>query len=287
MSAFVLISFVGLIAPDATRSKELSESALKAAAVKQFDRAESSHVVVYAGWMGARAKPIAEAAEKAFEFAAKAIKVEKPDELFPGKIVVVMLPDRRQFGSFCLAITGKKPDSRESQEIRTRTEPPFAAISQPLGEKLADADWIQLAMASTATAVLHKKLGTDPGSFNLPDWAELGFGKLCALKAENNGSKLTAYRTKSKSLIAGRLRGAVKVTDAWAPAKGKEFDTLAMSVVEYFAFGPDPEQFIKLLNGFRQSDSNTNPTMSSVLANLEWKWEDLDSAWKIFAAKAK
>jgi hypothetical protein len=137
MSAFVLISFVGLIAPDATRSKELSESALKAAAVKQFDRAESSHVVVYAGWMGARAKPIAEAAEKAFEFAAKAIKVEKPDELFPGKIVVVMLPDRRQFGSFCLAITGKKPDSRESQEIRTRTEPPFAAISQPLGEKLA------------------------------------------------------------------------------------------------------------------------------------------------------
>lgn len=287
MLAFVLMSILCLIAPDATKSKELAEAALKTAAVKQFDRAESAHVVVYAGWTGAKAKPMAEAAQKAFDLAAKTIRVDKPDELFPGKIVVVLLPDRRQFGSFCLAITGKKPESRESQEIRIRTEPPFAAISQLLGEKLTDADWAPLAMASTATAVLQKKLGIDPGSFNLPDWAEVGFGKLCALKAENNGSKLSAYRTKVKSLIAGRLRGAVKVTDAWAPSKGKEFDTLAMSVVEYFAFGPDPEQFPKLLNGFKQSDSNTNPTMQSVLANLEWKWEDLDSAWKSFAAKAR
>lgn len=269
------------------KAKEAADAAIKTAGLKGIESHDTPHLRIVAALPAAKLKPIGDLAEKSFAVAAKALKVEKPDELIPAKLTILLIPDRRSYANILLAITGKRPDATDLADCRTRGDLPFAAVGMPLGEKYTDADWQQLAAAGAAVGVLNKKLGTDPGVFEIPEWAALGFGKLCAVKGEANGTKLAAYRTKVKSLLAGKLRGPVKISDAWGGAKGKEFDALAMSVVEYLAFGSDPEQFTKLLNGFKPSDTNPAPTIQSVLAALEWKWDDLDGQWKQFALKAK
>jgi hypothetical protein len=278
------------IAADPTavdKVKTQAEEALKTAAITKVTKAETTNLLIYASYPDAKLKPLGELAEKSFALAAKQIKVEKPDELFKGKLAIFLIPDRRQYANLCLAFTGKRPDQAELYEVRARGDLPFAAIGQPLGEKYTETDWQMQSMAWVASAVLNKKLNTDPGAFDLPEWAELGFGRITALKAENNTVRLTTFRTKTKALITGKLRGPTKINDVWNGSKGKEFDVLAASVVEYLAYGADADPFVKLMNGFKKSDSNPNPTIQNVLQGLELKWDDMDTAWKTFALKTK
>ena len=78
----------------------------------------------------------------------------------------------------------------------------------------------------------------------------------------------------------------MKITELWSGSKGKEHETFAMSVVEYFAFGPDPDRFNKLMMGFKKSDTNPSPSIENILAGLDWKWDTLDAEWKTFVLKS-
>jgi hypothetical protein len=235
----------------------------------------------------AKIKLLAELAEKSFAFAAKSLKVEKLDELFAGKLPVIVIADRKPYTAVIQALENRRPDQSETYEVKTRGDMPFVAVGVGIGSIPNDAELASQAAQWTAAAVLNKKLGTDPGAYDLPEWAQLGFGKIAALRAENNPGKVAAYRTKAKSLVNGRVRGAVKLTDACSGTKGREHELLVMSVVDYLAFGPEPEKFTQLMSGFKKSDTNQNPTMDSIVRGLEWKWEDLDRGWKTMMLKAK
>lgn len=267
--------------------KDAMDAAIQKSAVKQVAKAETEHLLVYATVPAGKIKPLADAAEKSFLFAANALKVEKVNELFAGKLILIVVPDRKPYANLVFAVEGKRPESGDTYEIHTTGDVPFVSVSLGLGEKPNDAELNALAAGWTASAVLNKKLGTDPGAFDLPEWVQLGYGKIAALRAEGNSAKLTAYRTKAKALANGRTRGAVKVTDLWSGSQGKDQDIFAMSVVDCLAFGSQPDRFIKLLTGLKKSDNNTNPTFESALAGLELKWEQLDAEWKSFVLKGK
>lgn len=267
--------------------KTVATAALEKAAVKNVQSAETEHLFVFATVPSAKIKPLAELAEKSFVFTAKSLKVEKPDELFAGKLPVFVIADRKPYVALIQALENRRPEQSDTFEIKTRGDVPFVAVGVGIGSIPNDTELASLAAQWTAAAVLNKKLGTDPGAFDLPEWAELGFGKIAALRAENNQVKVAAYRTKAKSLVNGRVRGAVKLTDACSGTKGREHELLVMSVVDYLAFGPDPDKFTQLMAGFKKSDTNQNPTMDSIVRGLEWKWEDLDLGWKTMMIKAK
>ena len=269
------------------KQKTAMDAAIQKAAIKSVSKAETEHLLVYATRPDSKVKPIAELAQKSFAFAAKSLKVENVDDLFAGKLVVLVVPDRKPFANLVFAIDGKRPDQMDTYELKSRGDLPFVAVGTGVGENPSDAELAILAASWTAATVLNKKLGTDPGAFDLPEWAQLGYGKIVALRAEASSTKLLAFRSKSKALVNGRFRGPVKITELWSGTKGKEHETFAMSVVEYFAFGPDPDRFNKLMMGFKKSDTNPSPTIENILAGLEWKWDSLDTEWKTFVLKAK
>jgi hypothetical protein len=267
--------------------KAAATAALEKAAVKNVQSAETEHLLVFANVPSAKIKALADLAEKTFVFTAKSLKVEKTDELFAGKLPVFVISDRKSFTALIQALENRRPEQDETYEIKTRGDVPFVAVGVGIGSIPNDAELATQTAQWTAAAVLNKKLGTDPGAFDLPEWAQLGFGKIAALRAEGNPVKVAAYRTKARSLVNGRVRGVVKITDACSGTKGREHDLLVMSVVDYLAFGPDPEKFTQLMTGFKKSDTNQNPTMDSIVRGLEWKWEDLDIGWKTMMIKAK
>ena len=293
VSCFLMVGSITLAAGPAEKKaavekvKATVEAALAKAEIKPIGKAETDHLLVYGTMSDAKVKTIAEAAQKSFAFAAKSLKVEKVDDLFAAKLVVFIVPDRKPYANLVQAIDGKRPDQSETYEVKARGDVPFVSIGTGIGEKPTDADIANAAACWTAAAVLNKKLGTDPGAFDLPEWAQLGYGKIATLRMEGNAAKLTAFRTKAKSLVNGKLRGPVSIKDAWSGSKGKDHETLVTSVVDFLAFGPDPERFGKLALGFKKSDDNRDPSIDRILQSLEWKWDTLDAEWKTYVIKLK
>jgi hypothetical protein len=164
---------------------------------------------------------------------------------------------------------------------------PFVALSVVVGDKPTDADLASAVAAGTASAVLNKAVFASPGTLDIPEWALAGFGKIVALKAENNVPKLTAYRAKAKALAAGRTRGAVKLADVWSGTKGKDSDVFGASVVDLLTSGPDPKRFLTIVHGFQKSDQNPSRTIEGILTVLDLPADKLDAEWKAFVTKAK
>lgn len=295
----ILLVIAGLGFPTvlSAQTKDAGEIAKQKKAIEAaFDKVnlkpafqETDHLLVYAAMPKDKLKPVAELSQKSFLAAAKALNVEKPDELFKGKMAALLIPERRIYGNYIFALDSRRPDARETSGFNIRSDAPYIAVSKALGENLSDSEFSEKLATWTAIGVLNKKMGTVPDSFVLPEWAQEGFGKLIVARADGlNSARMNTYKSRAKALVSGKARVAAKLSDAWSSTtRNKDYDTLVMSVVDYLAFGPDPEQFGKILFGFKKNDQNENPTMDSVLRSLEVKWEDMDLGWRRWVLTGK
>ena len=290
--AFVAGSFAAAADSESKKAAVEKQKAEVAAALdkggaKGLALVETPHLLVYADRTAVKTKPVADLAEKAYGVACKALFVEKPDDLFDGKLAVLLFENRRPFGGASLALGGTRPDPTDTLVLRTHRGHPFVAVSVAVGEKPSEADLAASGAAGAASAVLNKAVFASPGLLDVPEWALSGFGKLMALRAENHPAKLTSYRAKAKALVSGRTRGAVKLAEVWSGTKGKDADVFAASVIDFLTSAPDPKRFLTIVHGFQRSDQNPTRTIESILTVLDFPADKLDAEWKAFVSRQK
>ena len=163
VSYFLIVSSIALAAGPAEKKAAIEkvkvtvEAAIAKAEIKPIGKAETDHLLVYGTMNDAKVKTIAEVAQKSFAFAAKSLKVEKVDELFAAKLVVLIVPDRKPYANLVQAIDGKRPDQSETYEVKTRSEVPFVSIGTGIGNQPSDAELANAAALRT-TRVKSRKI---------------------------------------------------------------------------------------------------------------------------------
>lgn len=276
----------GVSAQDAAVAKQKAavSANLTKAGLKKLATAETKNVQVITSFSESRAKALSESAQKTFAFAHKALKLD--EMLWPGKLTVVVLGDSREFSSYVRVVTQQRPD-KDWFTINVRGDVPTAALVLEAGEKAKDAELGATVSTVVAAALLNKKAGTGPTTGVLPDWLQIGFGKLMVVKA-TGGAALTDYRTKSKAVVVGTKSkpSPVRLASLWSD-KNKDSETVAASVVEYMMYGVEGDKFFAFAAGFKPGDTAPTPTVESAFEGVEWKMDAFEVAWKVWHSKQK
>lgn len=272
-------------AGEVKKEKDAVAARLTKAGLPTLAPVETDDLLVYAAVPDAKARPLADGVQKTYQLARTALKFEPAETLWPGKLSVIVITDPAQFTAFVRQVEQRRPEKGVFTSMDLRGDVPYVIDSVEVGERATDAEIRADAAAAVASAVLSKKAGTGA---SLPDWLLGGFGRMIAARAEGP-AKLTTFHTKTKSAVLGtRSRPVlVRAADVWGGQKGKDGDLVAASFVEFLVFGPEADKFPKILSALKPSDTQPMPTMAAALADLEWRPEVLDLAWKQWVSKQK
>lgn len=279
---------VALALPAAVFAQDAEVKAQKAAAVENMKRAgvdkpatvETTSLLVYSSLTEAKTKPIADTAQKAFDAAKKALKVDDKDKPWAGKLTVYVLADRKEYAAFVRLVESRKPEADETWAVQVRGAEPYAAIGAKTETALAGE-----AAAGVAVALLDQKAGAGSATFTLPSWLHTGFGRAIAVRQSPRA--LDDHRAKVKALFAKNKLGTFAAAQVWGAEKLKDADTYATSLVEYLVFGTDGDKFAKFLGGYKPGENQQEPTTANALEAANWTPEALDLAWKTWVVKGK
>lgn len=285
MIAGLALQVVGQDDAAVGKQKAAVTANLSKAGLKKVAVAESKNLQVISSLTESRAKAIAQSAQKIFEFSQKALKLD--DMLWPGKLTLVVLGDPREFTSYVRVVTQSRPDPKDWFTVNVRGDVPTAAVLVEAGEKTKDAEIAAPVSTIVAAALLNKKAGTSPTTGTLPEWVQLGFGKLMVAKTAG-GAALTDYRTKSKALAFGTKSkpSPVRLASVWSE-KTKDSDLVAASVVEYMLYGVEGDKFFAFATAFKPGETMLAPTVESAFEAVEWKMDAFEVGWKIWHSKQK
>ena len=260
---------------------------LSKAGLKKLAAAETKNLLVLSSLPETKAKTVAEAAQKVFAFAGKALKLDEKDVLWPGKLTFVALADGREFTSYIRVVTQQRPDSKDWFAVNVRGDVPTATVLLDAGEKTKDTELTATASAVVAAALLNKKAGISPTTGSLPEWLQLGFGRLMVIRSAG-GAALTDFHAKSRAAVVGTKSkmSPVRLADVWG-VKTKDSDIVSASVVEYMMYGVEGDKFFAFAAGFKPSETVLAPTVESAFEGVEWKMDAFELGWKIWVSKQK
>src|SRR5262249_20613578 len=102
-------------------------------------------------------------------------------------------------------------------------------------------------------------------------------------------SKQANHKQKVKAFLTGKSAKTVWAKDLWSGEKMAERDLVATSLVEFLAFGSRADKFVDFAKAMKPAmpTGNDVPNIDAALKVLEMTPEQLDSAWKAWALKAK
>ena len=291
----IVLAAFALIGPVFAQDKPAEVKVQKAAAIEKLAKAgqlkptsvETADLLVYTSWPEPKAKVLAATVQKTYDLAYKTLKFEPKDPVWPGKLTVFFVPDRKEYNAFIRLVEQRKPEAGDTTSVQVRSKEPYILVGLESDSKFSDADMAGEVGTAVAEALLNTKSGATAGAAMLPTWITTGFAKLMVLKMDGNSAKVGAYRTKVKALFAKGKAATAKSSDAWGEAKTKETETIAISVVDFLLFGPDPTKFTKVISGFKPSDERPTPTLEQALEVADYKPDTLDVAWKAWVAKGK
>lgn len=266
--------------------KAAATANLTKAGLKKLATVQTADLLVVSSLPEAKAKGMADAAQRVFAFSRSALKLDAKDALWPGKLTVVVLGDPREYSSYIRIVTQARPDGKDWFSINTRGDTPTASVVLENGDKVKDADAQATVAGVVAAALLNKKAGTNSTTGPLPEWVQLGFGKLMVAKA-TGGAALTDYRAKTKALVGLKAKTVVRAADVWGGVKFKDSDLAAASLVEYMLYGTDGDKFFQFVSAFKPSETAVTPTVDTALMAAEWKPDALEVGWKVWASKQK
>src|SRR4051812_16517906 len=228
-SCLVAPSFAQERAEAAKKQKAAAEAKLTAAKFKAA-AAETDDLLVFATLSEEKTKALSAAMQKTYAVAAKPLKLDPASPPWPGKLTVFVFTEPRQYKTFLLDALKRPPLPRETRALELRGDTPTAIDGVGLGEKPTYAQVTAEVSGLVAAALLSRKAGvggTIP--FSLPDWLQTGFGQVCYARADANGSRLTAHRSKVKALY-NRTRGLGFTTAAvWGGTGSTENELVAAS----------------------------------------------------------
>lgn len=284
----VLLAFpIAAVAQDAEvkKQKETAAENLKQAGVTKPELAETKNLLVYSTLTAEKTKPIADAAQKAFDAAKKALKYDDKDRMWAGKLTVYMLADRKEFMSFVRLVESRKPEADDVWSVNVRGTEPYVAAGVLATAKTPEVSLREETAGAVAAALLDQKAGASSTTFTLPSWLHVGFGKAVAYRLDPKA--MEAYRGRTKALFGKGKVGTFQAADLWAESTPKDFETLSVSLAEYMVYGPDSGKFAKFLGGYKPNETVMMPNSGNALEAANWKPETLDVAWKTWAVKQK
>lgn len=288
-TTIVLVVVIPALAQDDTataKQKSATMANLAKAGLKTIASAEAKDVQVLTSLSESRAKAFADAGQKTYLFAQKALKLD--DKLWPGKLTLIVLGDPREYSSYVRVVTQSRPDPNSWFTINIRGDVPTAVVVLNMDSKPKDAELNATVSTIIAAALLNKKAGTGPTTGTLPEWLQIGFGKLMVLK-NTGGTTWSDYRTKSKAVVVGTKSkpSPVRLTEFLNGVKFKDSDIVATSLVEYMMYGIEGDKFFAFASGFKPSENAEMPTIASVFEAVEWKMDAFEISWKIWLSKQK
>jgi hypothetical protein len=237
---------------------------------------ETGHLLIYGpGTMTARhLKDLGIALETRYDLARRVLKMEPKEELWPGKLAVYLLEDRKSFNTFMRTIARRRPDNDESGVFSLRDGLPFVAACHP--QNKYDSGQEAQAGDQLAGAILTKK-----GGDSLPEWLLAGFGRATAWRAAP-----TVYynqRTQARKLIKGH-----SAEDVWnGKLNAEEAAILRASLVDFLAFGPGAASFPQFVDGFKPAQNNQSKTTPDALKAARLEPDRLNRAWSAWVAKSR
>jgi hypothetical protein len=259
-------------APSGDKQKDFAAEAMKKAEVKDARVVETTNLLLATTLPDAKAKAIAEALEKVFVTAHKALKFELTD--VKTKTVVFIFGELDQYRQFKRSVIKERPDDDEFASHDMRRDDPFVAVSARRGEKTPNFE--TLAATEVCRGVLAKK----GGNARLSEWMKDGFARAVAWR---NDAKTSAADRSAVQRLAPRIAKGAKampvVDKAWT-GTGREKDLIAASLMDYLTFGPGSEKLQSLLSSMIPTAGIDSPTFADALRAADWMLEDLDRAWR-------
>ena len=254
------------------KQKKAAEENLTKSEVTKGVVGESENLLVAGPMSDTKAKAVAEALQKTYKLARKALQYEEKEEPWKGKLTVYVLPEKT-YKLFLRVVSGQRPEE-PYRFIAIRGDEPYVVCATEITEKSAEADVAADAGPIVATALLNAKIGT---ATPVPEWVRMGFGRAAALRAEGtNSRRFGTYKTAARNAV---FSGKTAVGDVWGGQR-KDGEVLSTSLMDYIAFGPGAANFSKFLGGFKPSETVAEPTIAQALEAAMWKEPTLDATWK-------
>jgi len=279
------VTSVSVADDDVAKQKAAIAETVAKLKLKTTTVVETADLLVSTTLPDAKAKTLADAAQRAVTVARDNLGIAKEDSITAGKLALYVFADFSDLKSFIRLVEQRRPES-DTFTMNLRATSPYIAVSSDAGAKLVEADLTAAAAGWAAAAVLVKKVGFG-GEGRLPEWLQRGYGRACFLRSEPAGRQATA-RAKIKSVVGGKGKNVVWAKDIWSGEKLLERDLVTGSFIEYLAFGPNAEKFLALAKQMKPNLINETPMMDgALLVTLEMNVDAADTAWKIWAIKGK
>jgi hypothetical protein len=278
------IALAVLLALGAATGRSAEEKAAKVAAQKKAALAawaaveagpmcsrETRRLLVYApGAMEKRLKAIGTLLEKYHDLAVGALAV-KPDEAYPGKIAVFLLPKQELLPTFARRIEKRRPTAGETGSF-SAADDTLRAVAAP-GEGKPTVPVEARAGEQLAALLAMRRAGVRTA---VPDWVLQGFGRATSYRALPREKFVLQDRTKTRVLV--RKRNA---SDVWGGAlEAEEADCLQGSLVELLAYGS--KSFGKLLDGYKPGENALTKTTAQAMEAADISPDKVNRAWKNF-----
>jgi hypothetical protein len=237
---------------------------------------ETAHLLIYgpASMTQKQLKDVGTGLEARYKLARGCLKVGPKENLWPGKLTVYLVAERRLFSTFMRTIAKQRPSADDSGVFSLAGAQPFVGACPP--QTKYDPSLENQAGEQLAAAVLSQR-----GGGALPDWLRAGFGRATSWRAAPNAH--FNDRNAVKRLASGR-----SVNDVWdGKLNAEEAPLLRASLVEFLAYGPGAETFPKFVEAFKPAPNSQPKTVADALKAVRYEPDRLNNRWHSWVATGR
>jgi hypothetical protein len=237
---------------------------------------ETTHMLICgpASMTPRQLKELGAALETHYKLARHCLKVDPKDHLWPGKMTVYLIAERRLFSTFMRTIAKQRPSADDSGVFSLRGPQPYLGACPP--QTKYDPSLENQAGEQLAMAILAQR-----GGEALPDWLVAGFGRATSWRAAPS----THYHERQavKRLVKGR-----SLNDIWdGKLNAEEASLLRASLVEFLAYGPGAEAFPKFIDALKPIQNGQGKSVAEALKVIRYDPDRLNKRWLTWVATGR
>lgn len=211
---------------------------------------ETPNFLIYSRLPEAKTKALAASLDKIYATALKPLKYDAKDPPWPGKLAVFVLPERGEFVQFMRKFARKSPGEDEITHHNMSGDIGMIVAGAP---KIGVEDPEELTRNEMIAMLLSRKLG----GADAPDWLAPAYARV----VNHRMTKQTKVLSRAPNAPFSALWNADIVANAKLP--------LATYLVDYLAFGPNPELFTTFVGALRPGENGGTPPYGDVLAAMK------------------
>jgi hypothetical protein len=254
--------------------KEIATEGLTKADVRDGRVVETEHLIVASGLPEAKAKAAADAAEKMYVRAHKALKFDAPAASEP-KTLVYLFPDVDAYRSYKRNILKERVADDEYSMQDVKGDYTLIALAPRRGDK--NPKFEVLAAEEVGKALLVKKGGPNA---RITEWMKDGFVKAVNWRA--TPSSVGPERARARQLAPRIPKGwkdAKSIELAWT-GTGTDKDAIAVTLMDFLTFGPGADKLALILGALVPTDEVMDPKPGQALLAPGWKMDEIEYLYR-------